>query len=209
MKKLLTGVYKFKKDVYPKRKELFAELSESQHPRILFITCSDSRIDPSLVTQTEPGELFICRNAGNIVPPHERNAGGTTASIEFAVAALKVKHVVVCGHTDCGAVKGAIDTDKIKTLPHMSDWLAHTMAAVATVQARHNCVTGEHLSELTEENVILQLRHLATHPAVAAAMATNQLELHGWIYDIGRGDIRVYDQREQQWISVEDVFADD
>ena len=207
MKKLLSGVYKFKTEVYPQRKELFAELSASQSPRILFITCSDSRIDPSLVTQTEPGELFICRNAGNIVPPHERNAGGTTASIESAVGALKVKHVVVCGHTDCGAVKGAIDPTQLSALPHMSDWLGHTLAAVATVNARHGCMHEGHLSELTEENVILQLRHLMLHPAVAAAVATQQLDLHGWIYDIGRGDIRVYDQRDQLWRTVEEVYT--
>lgn len=207
MKKLLGGVYKFKTEIYPQREELFSELSGSQSPRILFITCSDSRIDPSLVTQTEPGELFICRNAGNIIPPHERHAGGTTASIEFAVAALKVRHVVVCGHTDCGALKGAVHPEHLAALPHMSDWLSHTLAAAATVRARHGCMDDTHLSELTEENVILQLRHLMTHPAVAAAVATRQLDLHGWIYDIGHGDIRVYDQREELWRSVEDVYT--
>ena len=206
MKKLLEGVYKFKTEVYPERKELFTSLSSSQSPRILFITCSDSRIDPSLVTQAPPGDLFICRNAGNIVPPHERNAGGTTASIEFAVAALKVQHIVVCGHTDCGAVKGAMDPSKLGSLPHMGDWLAHTMAAVATVSSRHGCMEHEHLSELTEENVISQLRHLMTHPAVAGAVATGQLDLHGWIYDIGRGDIRVYNERDKNWRSVEEVY---
>lgn len=209
MRKLLAGVYKFKTEIYPERKELFSELSDSQSPRILFITCSDSRIDPNLVTQAPPGDLFICRNAGNIVPPHERNAGGTVASIEFAVAALKVKHVVVCGHTDCGAIKGAMHPEKLVDLPHVTDWLAHSEAAVSTVRARHGGILEEHLSELTEENVVLQLRHLMTHPAVAAAYDTGQLTLHGWIYDIGRGDIRCYDEQSRQWRSVEDVYQDD
>lgn len=207
MQKLLSGVYRFKKEIYPQRKDLFAELSDSQSPRILFITCSDSRIDPNLVTQAPPGDLFICRNAGNIVPPHQRNAGGTTASIEFAVSALGVAHVVVCGHTDCGAIKGAMNPEKLADLPHVSDWLDHTQAAVAAVRARNDGLRHEHLSELTEENVILQLRHLMTHPAIAAALARGQLQLHGWIYDIGRGDIRIYDQREQSWASVEEVYT--
>jgi carbonic anhydrase len=209
MRKLLAGVYKFKTEIYPERRELFAELSSSQSPRILFITCSDSRIDPNLVTQAPPGDLFICRNAGNIVPPHERNAGGTTASLEFAVAALKVRHVVVCGHTDCGAIKGAMHPENLTELPHVSDWLSHTRAALSAVRARNNGIRDEHLSELTEENVVLQLRHLMTHPAVAAAEASGQLSLHGWIYDIGRGDIRCYDERDRVWQSVEDVYRND
>ncbi|HKK22388.1 MAG TPA: carbonic anhydrase [Pseudohaliea sp.] len=208
MRKLLAGVYKFKTEIYPERRELFTELSSAQHPRILFITCSDSRIDPNLVTQAAPGDLFICRNAGNIVPPHERYAGGTTAAIEYAVSALKVKHVVLCGHTDCGAIKGAMAPDELADLPHTSDWLGHTLAAVATVRARHGAIRDEHLSELTEENVVLQLRHLMTHPAVAAAIASADLELHGWIYDIGRGDIRCYDERERVWRSVEDAYRE-
>ena len=208
MRKLLAGVYKFKTEIFPERQELFTELSLAQNPRVLFITCSDSRIDPNLVTQAAPGDLFIIRNAGNIVPPHERHAGGTTAAIEYAVAALKVKHVVVCGHTDCGAIKGAMAPEDLGELPHTSDWLGHTLAAVATVRARHGEVRGEHLSELTEENVVLQLRHLMTHPAVAAAIASGALELHGWIYDIGGGDIRCYDERERLWRSVEDVYRE-
>ncbi|MFN2328521.1 MAG: carbonic anhydrase [Chromatocurvus sp.] len=208
MKKLLEGVCKFKAEVFPEKKALFTELAASQDPRILFITCADSRIDPSLITQTVPGELFICRNAGNIVPPHERYAGGTTASIEFAVAALGVKHIVVCGHTDCGAIKGAMNPDSLQSLPHVSDWLAHTQAAVAAVSARHDGLKAEHLAELTQENVVLQMRHLMTHPAVAAAVATGKAQLHGWIYDIGEGDIQCYDSRDDVWRPVEDVYND-
>jgi len=209
VRKLLEGVYKFKTEIFPERKDLFAELSATQNPRIMFITCSDSRIDPNLVTQAPPGDLFICRNAGNIVPPHERNAGGTTASIEFAVASLKVRHLVVCGHTDCGAIKGAMNPEDLQDLPHVSDWMSHTLAAVAAVKARNNGRIGaEQLSELTEENVVLQLRHLVTHPAVAAAVATGNLQLHGWIYDIGEGDIRCYDMRTDRWRSIEAVYRE-
>ena len=208
MKKLLEGVSKFKEEVFPGQTALFSELAVGQDPETLFITCSDSRIDPNLITQTAPGELFICRNAGNIVPPHERYAGGTTASIEFAVSALGVKYVVVCGHTDCGAVKGAMHPESLTSLPHVSDWLAHTQAAVATVEARHSGLKPEHLAELTRENVVLQLRHLMTHPSVAAAVATGKTQLHGWVYDIGKGDIQCYDSRDDVWRAVEDVYND-
>ncbi len=208
MRRLLEGVCKFKEEVFPDKQALFSELAASQDPRILFITCADSRIDPNMITQTVPGELFICRNAGNIVPPHERHAGGTTASIEFAVAGLGVKHVVVCGHTDCGAIKGAMNPDSLTALPHVSDWLAHTRAAVAAVKARHDGLEPEHLAELTRENVVLQLRHLMTHPAVAAAVATGKTQLHGWVYDIGKGDIQCYDGRDDVWCAVEEVYND-
>ena len=206
MKQLLKGVVKFKHDVFPSQQVKFEGLASSQSPRILFITCSDSRIDPSLITQTSPGELFICRNAGNIVPPHEKNSGGTVASIEFAVAALGVKDIVVCGHTDCGAIKGAMNPEALSTLPHVSDWLAHTEGAVATVKARRGDLTAENLAEVTRENVVLQLRHLMTHPAVLAATARGQAQLHGWVYDIGHGDIKCYDWRDDLWHSVDDVY---
>lgn len=208
MKKLLEGVCKFKQEVFPENKALFSGLAVGQNPETLFITCADSRIDPNMITQTAPGELFICRNAGNIVPPHERYAGGTTASIEFAVAGLGVKHIVVCGHTDCGAMKGAMNPDALKSLPHVSDWLSHTQAAVAAVEARNGGLKPEHMAELTKENVVLQLRHLMTHPTVAAAVATGKAQLHGWVYDIGKGEVDCYDGRDNVWRSVEDVYND-
>jgi len=209
MQKLITGIYRFKNEVFPQNKGLFKELAVGQNPDVLFITCSDSRIDPNLLTGTEPGDLFICRNAGNIVPPHERHAGGTTASIEFAVGALGVQHIVVCGHTDCGAMKGAIHPEKLTELPHVSDWLAHSEAAVATVKGRHDGkISLDDLHELTEENVVLQLRHLVTHPTVAAAISGRGLELHGWIYDIGKGEIRCYDDATRGFRSVDIVYAE-
>ena len=111
MPKFAAGVIEFQNTVYPEKKELFEKLSQGQSPEALFITCSDSRIETAMITQTDPGELFICRNAGNIVPPHTTHTGGMTASIEFAVAALKVPHIVICGHTECGAMKGAMNPE--------------------------------------------------------------------------------------------------
>ena len=129
------GVIRFQNEVYPEKKELFEKLSKGQDPEALFITCSDSRIETAMITQTDPGELFICRNAGNIVPPHMTHTGGMTASIEFAVASLKVPHVVICGHTECGAMKGAMYPEDLDSLPHVKEWLGYARAAVDAVKA--------------------------------------------------------------------------
>ena len=110
MPDIAAGVVKFQKEVFPEKKDLFKTLSQGQNPETLFITCSDSRINPNMLTQTEPGELFICRNAGNIVPPHTNHTGGMTASTEYAVAVVKVKHIVVCGQSACGAMTAAMQS---------------------------------------------------------------------------------------------------
>lgn len=208
MEKLISGVTQFQKNSFAQNKELFQALSTSQSPEVLFITCADSRIDPNLITQTLPGDLFICRNAGNIVPPHSNISGGVTASIEYAVSVLDIKHIVICGHTDCGAMKGALNPEAIKTLPHVSNWLSHCAAAQAKVKARHQNIGNEHLLEMTEENVLLQLKHIETHPSVAAKIATNSIELHGWVYDIASGKVSCYHDKQQAFIPIDECYAD-
>lgn len=207
MEKLVSGIVKFQKTLFEHHKQLFAELANQQNPEVLFITCSDSRIDPNLIMQTKPGDLFICRNAGNIVPPHALTTGGVTASIEYAVAVLKVKHIVVCGHTDCGAMKGAMYPDTVKHLRHVSDWLSHCAPAIARVAARNETVSHSQLLELTEENVILQLQHLQTHPEVASRIATGKVFLHGWVYDIKLGEIHCYEQNTGKFVPVSEHYA--
>ncbi len=199
MEHLISGVEKFQREVYPEKEARFKKLATGQNPEVLFITCADSRIDPSLVTQTEPGELFICRNAGNIVPPNSSQSGGMIASIEFAVAALGVSHIVVCGHTDCGAMKGAMSPENLDDLPHVREWLGHSRAACEVVKERHGEVHKEHLDEVTRENVLLQLQHLRTHPAVAARIASGKITLHGWVYNIGSGGIDAYDSNSGEF----------
>lgn len=195
MEKLIAGVKQFQEEVFPERQALFSELAEGQSPEVLFITCADSRIDPSLITQTVPGQLFICRNAGNIVPPHSSFTGGITASIEYAVSVLGIKDIIVCGHSDCGAMKAALNTDSLSDLPHVKAWLNHSRSAVETIKARCSCTgsnnpgTAEELHMLTEENILQQLQHLRTHPSVAAKIATGELNLHGWLYDIRTGNM--------------------
>ena len=208
MPNFAAGVVRFQNEVYPQKKELFEKLSLGQSPEALFITCSDSRIETAMITQTDPGDLFICRNAGNIVPPHTSYTGAMTASIEFAVAALKVPHVVVCGHTECGAMKGAMNPEGLDKLPHVREWLSFAEAAVEIVNE-----TGEGKSDeermrmLLEQNVILQLQHLKTHPKVAARLAKGDLQLHGWVYDIKTGDVLAYDEVQNKFIPVSDRYA--
>tara|TARA_B100001109_G_scaffold255328_1_gene257849 strand:+ start:89748 stop:90407 length:660 start_codon:yes stop_codon:yes gene_type:complete len=213
--KIVKGVLNFRKNVYPQNKDLFGTLATGQSPDVLFVTCSDSRIDPNLMTGSAPGDLFICRNAGNIVPPHSNETGGMTASIEYAVAVLGVRHIIICGHTDCGAVTGALDVDNIKGLPHVKEWLGHCRSAIEIVRERNGipsdqCVGHEHLNEAIEENVLQQVQHIRTHPAVAARLATGKVHLHGWIYNIESGDIRCCDHNERTFndfdVQYEDVI---
>ncbi|MEE4209010.1 MAG: carbonic anhydrase [Parvularcula sp.] len=209
MPTILLGVTKFQDEIFPEKKALFEKLATGQSPEVLFITCSDSRIDPSLMTQTTPGELFICRNAGNIVPPHTNSTGGMTASIEFATGALNVPHIVVCGHADCGAMKGAMNLEALKSLPHTREWLSYSQAAVRIVEEKGvNWTPEEKMEALIKENVLLQLQHLKTHPLVAARLATGRVTLHGWVYDIKTGSIEAYDEDKKTFVSVKERYAE-
>jgi len=207
MEKVISGFLRFKSSDYAQRKQLFADLANGQSPEVLFITCADSRIDPNMVTQTEPGDLFIIRNAGNIVPPHSKQAGGVTASIEFAVAALGVRHIVVCGHTDCGAMKGALNTAGLDGLPHVQEWLDHSRGAVDVVKAKHGQATIAELGHVTEENVLLQMQHLRTHPAVLSPLSTGAVDLHGWVYDIEHGTVNAYCEDKKAFVPVEERYS--
>src|SRR5215468_5528812 len=154
-KRLLEGARRFQQLVYPKRKELYQRLAKAgQKPHALFITCADSRVDPELITQSEPGEIFVSRNIGNLVPPYGEVLGGVSAIIEYAVAALKVRQVVVCGHTDCGAMIGLLHPEKVAKLPIVKSWLRNGDSALSTVRSRHTA-PDDHtaLEQLIEENV--------------------------------------------------------
>jgi carbonic anhydrase len=208
MPKFAAGVVKFQSEVFPQKREFFEHLSLGQAPEALFITCSDSRIETAMITQTEPGELFICRNAGNIVPPHTSHTGGMTASIEFAVAALNVPHIVVCGHTECGAMKGAMAPEDLDALPHVREWLGYAKAAVDIVQELGKDLDdSQRMAMLLKQNVILQLQHLKTHPTVAMRLAKGDLKLHGWVYDIRTGDVSAYDEATDQFKPVSEQYA--
>ena len=187
--KFLRGVSQFQKTVYPRHQELFEQLALGQRPEALFITCADSRIDPCLLTQTRPGELFICRVIGNIVPRYPDAIGGVSATIEYAVGVLRVPEVIVCGHTDCGVMRGALNPEALGAFPNVTAWLRYT-----EIEQREPKPTTELLLSLTERNVVAQLGNLRSHPAVAARLEDGDLALHGWLYHIGPGVVTAYSE---------------
>lgn len=195
MDRLVEGVLRFQAEVHRPRSELFAQLGEAQAPFALFIACSDSRVVPELLTMQEPGELFVVRNAGNIIPSYGPAAGGVSASIEYALAVLGIENVVVCGHSDCGAMKAILREDKLDRMPAVSSWIKHAAAAKAIVDATVSHEAGEpaRLRALVHENVLCQLANLQTHPIVAARLATGQLKLFGWVYNIESGVVDSFD----------------
>lgn len=209
MTKIAAGVARFQRGAFKEKEGLFKELAEGQAPEALFITCSDSRIDPNLLTQTEPGELFICRNAGNIVPPHSNHTGAMTASIEFAVGALKVPHIVICGHSGCGAMKGAMNPGSLEAFPHVREWLSFARAAVAVAENAGEMSEADRLDRVTRENVLLQMAHIKTHPYVAAALTAGAAEIHGWVYDIRTGEVVAYNEERKDFIPIAEHYRDE
>jgi carbonic anhydrase len=202
MEKLLRGLARFQADVFPDRKPLFEELACKQYPVALFITCADSRIVPDLITQSDPGDLFICRNAGNMVPPYGELLGGVSATIEYAVSALDVKHIIVCGHSDCGAMQGCLHPERVRSMPAVASWMAHGERARRIVLENHPGLSeDEQMAMLTRENVAAQLENLRTHPPVAVRLARGALEIHGWVYDIRTGGVVIYDQRTNRFVA--------
>jgi carbonic anhydrase len=205
MQNLVEGIHHFQKNVFRSQREMFERLAREQKPRALFITCSDSRINPNLITQTDPGELFILRNAGNIVPPYGAVHGGEAATIEFAVVGLEVEDVIVCGHSHCGAMKGLLKPKSLKDMPATAAWLVHAEATRRIMREKYRGRTGAaQLTTTVEENVLVQIENLRTHPAVAAGLARETLKLHGWVYKIETGEVFAYDPDRGQFVSLAD-----
>jgi carbonic anhydrase len=204
MQKLVQGIHSFQDNLFSSQRELFERLAQGQTPDALFITCSDSRINPNLITQTEPGELFILRNAGNIVPPHQMVVGGEEATIEFALVGLGIKDIIVCGHSHCGAVNALLAPDGIRdSMPALCSWLKYAEAARRIVQERYSDLGKETLLNVAiQENVLVQLENLRTHPAVAKALARESLNLHGWVYKFETGQVFGYDPRHGQFLEL-------
>jgi carbonic anhydrase len=202
MQEIIDGFLKFQRDVFPARKELFRKLATSQTPRTLFISCSDSRMVPELVTQREPGDLFVIRNAGNIVPSFGPEPGGVSATVEYAVAALGVTDVVICGHSDCGAMTAVATCKCLDHMPAVANWLRYADSAKLVNESRDHASERERIDSMVRENVIAQLNNLKTHPSVALALAQGRLKLHGWVYDIESGSIDALDSTTRQFVSL-------
>jgi len=202
--RILKGLSRFQKNVYPKHRDLFQKLALGQRPEALFITCADSRIDPCMLTQTKPGDLFISRVIGNIVPPYPDAIGGVSATIEYAVGVLGVPDVIICGHTDCGVMKGVLNPEPLEPLTSVSAWLNYAQPARKAVAQRQKTQSElEFLLALTERNVVEQLANLRTHPSVIARLEQGDLRLHGWVYDLGEGVVTSYHPAKAAFVRLE------
>lgn len=210
MQKLIQGIHQFQNNTFADQKRLFERLSKGQHPIALFITCSDSRINPNLLTQTDPGELFIMRNAGNIVPPYGAVRGGEAATIEYAVSVLKVKDIIICGHSLCGAMGAILDPRATEDLPAVKEWLCHAEATARIIKENYSHIANEQarLTAAVEENVLVQLENLRTHPSVAAAMMRGDVKIHGWVYKFESGQVFAYDPEYGQFLTIGEDFAE-
>jgi carbonic anhydrase len=186
---LIGRVFDFEKRVFPSQGDLYSKLAtQGQNPKALMISCADSRVVPELIMQAQPGDLFVCRNAGNIVPPFAQANGGVSSTVEFAVAALGVRDIIVCGHSDCGAMKALMNPEMLVSMPNVAAWLRHSHAAESVVRHGYpELENGEAVRAASLENVVVQLAHLRTHPSVAAGIARGEIALHGWFVDIHAG----------------------
>jgi carbonic anhydrase len=197
MKILLPGLRKYSQEVFPQQKPLFENLSLGQTPHTLLITCSDSRIDPNLVTQSQPGEMFVVRNAGSIIPPFGASRGGEEAAIEFAIEGLRVSNIVVCGHYHCGAMSALMGKSDIDSMPSVKEWLRH---AQSTKRRMKKADTEISMNEVAEENILVQVDNLKTHPAVSAALAEKRVRIFGWVYQFETGAVSIFDRQRHAYV---------
>lgn len=194
---LKAGIRRFRTEVYPAHAEMYVRAaSEPPGANALIIACADSRVRPETITQSAPGELFVTRNIGNMVPAYGEMMGGVSAVVEFAVMELRVKHIAICGHSECGAMKELRGLKSVAEMPAVTNWLknAHTALSVTKALAEEGEAQSVFNRRLTEQNVLLQMQHLRTHPSVAGAMAKDELTISGWVYDIGSGEVRICEE---------------
>ncbi|HBN08455.1 MAG TPA: carbonate dehydratase [Cyanobacteria bacterium UBA8530] len=199
MEKLIRGLHHFQNHIFSSYQELFERLAEGQSPEAMFITCSDSRIDPALITQTAPGDLFVLRLGGNFVPPYGVS-GGESATIEYAVSFLGVKDIIVCGHSHCGAMEILLHPERFSGYPAIQVWLTHVEAIRRVMQNYADRPEEVRQAIAVKENVLLQLENLKTHPTVSAAVAAGTLHLHAWVYEFEKGKVLAFDPEEGQFL---------
>lgn len=204
MEKLIAGIHRFRKEYWSRNRDLFERLAQGQSPEALFITCCDSRVDPVVITHGKPGDLFIVKNMGNFVPPYSVNpleGTGVAAAVEYAIEHLHVRDIIVCGHSDCGAMKALYkDRSHYAGTPHIGRWLEYGERTVAIVTANYPELTREERLEITaEENVLVQIENLRTYPVVQKAAREGRLHVHAWFFEIATGAVFAYSPEREQF----------
>jgi carbonic anhydrase len=199
--RIIQGVQKFQKRIFGEKESLFRRLGQGQSPLALMITCSDSRINPNLLTQTEPGELFILRNAGNLVPPCTEAASGEAATVEYALHHLHVRDVIVCGHSRCGAIQGLLSPQALEAMPHVKRWLEFAMPVLARLPHEDKTISPTRMLDLAvEQNTLVQIEHLKTYPIVRDSLAAGKLRLHAWVYHFETGKVKAHDPSQNCFV---------
>jgi len=196
IKRIIAGLNEFHDNYFINHREMFEHLSHGQTPEVLFITCSDSRIDPFLITQSQPGDLFVIRNVGNIIPPYGAANKGEGAGIEYAIQALSIDDVVVCGHSHCGAMKGLLQIGNLaQQMPLVYDWLKQYAEPTRRllVDNYKDCPGDKLLKIAIEQNVLTQIENLETYPIIRSRLHSGKLTIHAWIYEIETGEVFAYD----------------
>ncbi len=214
MRKFIMGIVDFRERLLSQYAERFRDLAQGQAPDALFVTCSDSRIVPDLLASTDPGDLFVMRNVGNLVPPATVEGASTgdlseASAVEYAVLMLKVRSVVVCGHSECGAMKAALARNPMPDTPNLAKWLHHSASAVFRLD--HEGPLDPRWSrcdQLSQLNVLVQLEHLSTYPIVRDRIADGTLYLSGWWFDIGKGEMYVYQRTERRFEVIDRTAAE-
>lgn len=211
MKKLIQGIIDFRKSKSPSYKETFAQLALGQRPDALFIACSDSRVAVNVFASTDPGDLFVVRNVGNMIPPSgllgvSISDESEMAALEFALTQLAVKHIIICGHSECGAMVAALKGRDHVSSPHLRSWLAHAeggLTKLNTTQLFADPALAPH-NRLSQLNVLEQIEHLKTYTLVRERTETKQLQLHGWWFDIAKAEVFFFDEQSSRFLPFDD-----
>jgi carbonic anhydrase len=214
MRKLILGIVDFRDRLLPHYAERFHDLSFGQAPDALFITCSDSRVVPDLLISTDPGDLFVMRNVGNLIPPATVDGASTgdlseASAIEYSVLILNVRHIVVCGHSECGAMKAALTRTPLVETPNLAKWLHHATSAVFRLDQEgpldNRLCPHDQLSQL---NVLVQLEHLMTYPIIRERVEAGALHLSGWWFDIATGGMLAYERETRAFQVIDRAMAE-
>ncbi len=205
MKKLIKGIIDFRQNVLPESREKFARLALGQRPDSLFIACSDSRVAPNVFASTDPGDLFVVRNVGNLIPccgddGHSTADESEAAAIEFAILTLNVSDIIVCGHSDCGAMRALLDGREKISAPHLRAWLRHGEAALEQLAEAND--TLSRVNRLSQLNVLQQIDHLRSYPAVKERLDTGRLRLHGWWFELNTANVYRYDSKIDRFVLI-------
>lgn len=214
MKKLIRGIVEFRRKVQKDYREAFGRLATGQSPDTLFIACSDSRVVPNTFASTNPGDLFVLRNVGNLVPPcgehgHSSSDESEAAAIEFSILSLNVSYIIVCGHSECGAMRAIMGNRQRVEAPNLKSWLRHGDAALEQLKA------GQQLepyltdyNQLSQLNVLLQIEHIKSYPAVQERLAQKTLAIHGWWFDIAKADVYSYSDEVKKFVLIDEKEAE-